>query len=59
SSDCMAVDQQYISVTPLRIDITQYDFLGELEQWNLGNLLKNNSGDTAKMKVKKKKTLKK
>ena len=55
----MAVDQQYISVTPLRIDITQYDFLGELEQWNLGNLLKKNSSDTPKMKVKKKKTFKK
>ena len=40
SSDCVAVDQGYISVTPLRIDITQYDFLETLKQWKLPTLLK-------------------
>jgi 5'-nucleotidase len=41
SSDCVAVDQGYIAVTPLRIDITQYDFLENLEKWHLPDLIKN------------------
>lgn len=40
SSDCVAVDQGYISITPLRIDVTQYDFLEELEHWQLPELIK-------------------
>ena len=40
SSDCVAVDQGYISITPLRIDVTQYDFIENLEQWHLGDLIK-------------------
>ena len=40
SSDCVAVDKGFISVTPLRIDITQYDFLEELEKWKLSSLVK-------------------
>ncbi|MEZ4815179.1 MAG: 5'/3'-nucleotidase SurE [Bdellovibrionota bacterium] len=41
--DCVAVDQGYISVTPLRIDITQYDFMESLEKWHLPELIKNKS----------------
>jgi 5'-nucleotidase len=59
SSDCVALDQDFISVTPLRIDITQYDFLGELEQWHLGDLLKSQAVTSKRAKVKKKKTFKK
>ncbi len=40
SSDCVAVDQGYISVTPLRIDVTQYDFIENLEKWHLADLVK-------------------
>jgi 5'-nucleotidase len=42
SSDCVAVDQGYISVTPLRIDVTQYDFLDTLEKWKLDSVIKDN-----------------
>lgn len=59
SSDCVALDQNFISVTPLRIDITQYDFLGELEQWHLGDLLKSQAPSSQRTKVKKKKAFKK
>lgn len=51
SSDCVAVDQGYISVTPLRVDITQYDFLENLEKWQLPDLMKSKS----KSKIKKRK----
>ncbi len=40
NSDCVAVDQGYISITPLRIDVTQNEFLGTLESWNLKSFLK-------------------
>jgi 5'-nucleotidase len=42
SSDCVAVDQGFISVTPLRIDISQYDFMANLEKWNLEKYIKGN-----------------
>ena len=42
SSDCVAVDQGYISVTPLRIDVTQYDFLDTLGKWKLDSVIKDN-----------------
>jgi 5'-nucleotidase len=34
-SDCEVLDEKYISVTPCRIDVTQYDFMETLSRWNL------------------------
>ena len=34
-SDCEVVDNGFISITPCRIDVTQYDFMDTLSQWNL------------------------
>ena len=36
-SDCEVLDKGYISVTPCRLDITQYDFLESLGEWNLAH----------------------
>ena len=35
-SDCEVLDNGYISITPCRIDVTQYEFMERLSQWNLG-----------------------
>jgi len=32
-TDFYAVSQHYVSITPLQIDLTRYDSLGELENW--------------------------
>jgi len=32
-SDCEVLDQDYISVTPFRVDLTQYDFMETLSNW--------------------------
>ncbi|MEO5666919.1 MAG: 5'/3'-nucleotidase SurE [Bdellovibrionota bacterium] len=32
-SDCEVLDQGYISITPFRIDLTQYDYLQKLSSW--------------------------
>jgi len=32
-SDCEVLDQNYISITPFRIDLTQYDYLETLSGW--------------------------
>jgi 5'-nucleotidase len=32
-SDCEVLDQNYISVTPFRVDLTQYDFMDTLSGW--------------------------
>jgi 5'-nucleotidase len=32
-SDCEVLDQGYISITPFRIDLTQYDYLETLSAW--------------------------
>jgi 5'-nucleotidase len=34
-SDCEVLDKGYISVTPCRLDITQFEFMGSLSQWEL------------------------
>lgn len=34
-SDCEVVDNGYISVTPLKIDVTHYEYMNELSQWRL------------------------
>jgi len=36
-SDCEVLDEGYISVTPCRIDVTQYDFVESLSRWDLGS----------------------
>ncbi len=35
--DFRAVQDGYISVTPLHVDLTNYDLVEDLRQWNLGN----------------------
>jgi len=35
SSDCVAVDDNYISITPMLIDTTDHDSIDELRGWNL------------------------
>lgn len=32
-SDCEVLDQNYISITPFRIDLTQYDYMETLAEW--------------------------
>jgi 5'-nucleotidase len=32
-SDCVNVDQGFVSITPLKIDSTDYDHLGEFKKW--------------------------
>jgi 5'-nucleotidase len=32
-SDCEVLDQGYISITPFRIDLTQYDYMETLANW--------------------------
>ncbi len=32
-SDCEVLDQNYISITPFRIDLTQYDYMETLASW--------------------------
>lgn len=34
-SDCEVLDKNYISITPCRIDVTQYEFMETLSRWNL------------------------
>ncbi len=34
-SDCMLIDQGYISITPCRLDVTQYESLETLSRWKL------------------------
>ncbi len=34
-SDCEVLDQGYISITPCRLDITQYEFMDTLARWEL------------------------
>lgn len=34
-SDCEVLDKGYISITPCRLDITQYEFMETLERWDL------------------------
>lgn len=34
-SDCVHVDEGYISVTPLKLDSTDYDLIGELKKWEI------------------------
>ena len=34
-SDCEVLDRGYISITPCRIDMTQYEFQEQLAQWDL------------------------
>ncbi len=35
-SDFMAVAEGFISVTPLHLDLTQYDHIDMVRSWNLG-----------------------
>lgn len=35
NSDCEVLDKGYISITPCRIDVTQYDFMDALARWPL------------------------
>ncbi len=34
-SDCEVLDKGYISITPCRLDITQYEYMENLERWDL------------------------
>jgi 5'-nucleotidase len=34
-SDCEVIDRGFISITPCRIDVTQYEFMENLSQWDL------------------------
>lgn len=34
-SDCEVLDKNYISITPCRLDITQFEFMADLAQWGL------------------------
>lgn len=34
-SDCEVLDEGYISITPCRIDVTQYEFMETLSRWHL------------------------
>lgn len=34
-SDCNAIRDDWISITPLRVNLTEYDFLEELSRWKL------------------------
>jgi len=34
-SDCEVLDKGYISITPCKIDVTQYEFMETLSQWEL------------------------
>jgi len=36
SSDIVAIEQGYISITPIHYDLTQYDMLDKLKQWRIG-----------------------
>lgn len=35
SADDVAIDQGYISITPISYDLTNHDFMAELKNWNL------------------------
>ena len=35
-SDCVHVDEGYISITPLKIDCTDYETLEDLKKWDIG-----------------------
>ena len=35
NTDIVAVKQNYISVTPIHYDLTNYDFLNDLGKWNI------------------------
>jgi 5'-nucleotidase len=35
-SDFQAVEDGYVSVTPLHLDLTNYKLLKEIRAWNLG-----------------------
>lgn len=34
-SDCVAMDKKFISIMPCRLDLTNYEFMKELETWDL------------------------
>ncbi len=34
-SDCEVLDKHYISITPCKIDVTQYEFMEDLSRWDL------------------------
>ncbi|MBS1984844.1 MAG: 5'/3'-nucleotidase SurE [Bdellovibrionales bacterium] len=34
-SDCEVLDQDYISITPCRLDITQYEIMASMSQWDI------------------------
>jgi 5'-nucleotidase len=38
-SDCEVLDKGYISLTPCRLDITQFEFMATLNQWELDPIL--------------------
>jgi len=42
-SDCEVLDENYISITPCRIDVTQYEFMETLARWDLGTKLSKSS----------------
>ena len=50
-SDANVVDEGYISITPVRIDITQYEFMESLRTWDLDH--KSLVSKVRKTKVKK------
>ncbi len=37
NTDIVAVKQNYISITPIHYDLTNYEFLGDLTKWNMDN----------------------
>ena len=34
-SDCVVVDQNYVSITPLKVDSTDYELMEEFKKWNI------------------------
>jgi 5'-nucleotidase len=57
-SDCEVLDEGYISITPCRIDVTQYEFMEDLSNWGLavGEQKKKKSSVTKELKRWKKKS---
>ena len=53
-SDCEVLDKGYISITPCRLDITQYEYMDALERWDLGLDSLKKSGTKSKPKSKRK-----
>lgn len=54
-SDCEVLDKGFISVTPCRLDITQYDFMETLARWDLNpkKIVKTRAKSVKKRGVKK------